>query len=141
MRKQDKTKDACIERRKSVRLRVPLKIEYELKHGKKVLEETFCEDISAGGLRLCLNFPVKEGDAFKTLIHFPSDQKPVEATSQVVWFNKRAEKAKTPKYDVGLRYISICSKDRNRFTYLMCELMLNCFLVNKSQTQPWFFKI
>lgn len=82
MKKRTKAKGR--ERRRTQRLNISIPIKYKILPRKRVLEETLCHDISGGGIRVTLNYPLKKGIKLKTLLHFPSDPKPIVALSKVV---------------------------------------------------------
>jgi hypothetical protein len=125
----------CVERRKAQRLTIPILMSYKIFPRKKILEETFCQDISGNGFRIKTEYPLKQGDRFKTLLHFPFSSEPITATSEVVWCREIAAKGKCARrsYSIGMRYFKIASKDRERFIYLFCELLLNYFLTGKTK--------
>jgi len=139
------------EKRKSQRLKVPVKVRYKLLPKKKILNEIFCYDLSGGGLRLrfgmkgeqikifCqdisgkrfhlrLSYPLQKEDRLKTLMHFPADEKPVAVTSRVVWCRKLRSNGKQ-YYDVGIKHSKFSKKDRERFIFLFCEMMLSYCLI------------
>ncbi len=120
-------KGKFVDRRKTQRLNIPILVKYKIFPRKKLLEETFCQDISGSGFRLKTEYPIKNGERFKTLLHFPSSLKPVTATSEVVWCKEAALKDKFGRrnYNIGIRYLKIAPKDKERFIYLFCELLLN----------------
>ncbi len=115
------------ERRKSQRLKIPLKIHCKWSQKTKVLQEILSQDISGGGMRIKTSKPLKEGFHLKTLLYFPNASKPVHVTSEVVWC-KRKKKAGNIYYDVGVKHLRIAKADRQRFVFLFCETMLNYFL-------------
>lgn len=121
------------ERRKSQRLNISILIKYRILPKSKILDEIFCQDISGGGLKLCSGTFFKKGERLKTLIHFPDDKKPVSAISKVVWCKKRLSKDKL-NYDIGVRHLKIISKDKMRFVFLFCEMMLNYFVLGKGKS-------
>ena len=114
------------EKRRSRRLKIPLMVSYHMLPQKKTLiEKIFAKDISGGGIGLKLNFPLEKGTRLKTLLYFPSENRPVSSISEVVWC-KKARGHKT--FDIGIRHIKILPKDRERFVFLFCETMIDYFL-------------
>jgi len=126
-----KAKGKFKDNRKTHRLKIPLKIEYKLLPRKKILEQSFSEDISGGGFRLSLNRRFNKGDKLKTLIYFPKESCPVTAFSEVVWCKRRLAKNKKI-FDAGIKYIKIAPGDRERFVFLFCEMMINYFVLSRS---------
>jgi len=121
------------ERRKAQRLKIPILISYKVFPRKKIIDETFSQDISGRGFRLKTAYPLKKGDKFKTLLHFPASPAPVTAKSEVVWCKEASTKGKYGRrhYNIGMRYLTIAPKDRDKFIYLFCEMLLNYFLTGK----------
>jgi len=115
------------DRRKASRLNIPLKIEYKLLPKQNILKETSLEDVSGTGLRVNLDYYLNRGSRLKTLLYFPEQENPVTAFSEVVWCKKRpADKEKL--FDVGMKYIKVDQKDKERFVFLFCEAMINYFI-------------
>jgi c-di-GMP-binding flagellar brake protein YcgR len=124
------TKNGSTERRKSDRLFIPLQVSYKLLPRKHVLHQAFSQDISGGGIRLSLNFPLKKGEKLRTFIHLAGDPKPVAAFSKVIWCTKKPGK---DDFDVGVQHVRIDPKDKERFVFLFCEMMINYFIEGKAK--------
>ena len=118
------------ERRKSRRLKVPVKIKYQLLPKRKLVEEIFTKDISGGGLKISTSYALKKGDRLKTLIYFPADARPVTAYSRVVW-QKKVSGRRGKSFDIGMKHLKIASGDKDRFVFLFCEMMINYFIFGK----------
>ena len=114
------------EHRKFNRLPIPMQIEYQVFHRHSLIK-TFCMNISGGGLcfksELCFN----KGDKIKTYIYFRNDFDPVVFMSQVVWCKKEMLNRKAV-FTVGVKYIKMDKKHRERFVFNFGEMMLNYFL-------------
>lgn len=115
------------EKRKTQRLNIPIQVKYKLLSKNRVLNETFSQDISGGGVKLRLSNPLKKGVAIKTLLHFPYDKIPITAYTKVARCNRRLVRGK-PRYDIGMQYVRINPKDRERFVFRFCEMMINHFV-------------
>lgn len=113
------------EKRKAQRINLPIQVSYSLHPKKKVLDETFCHDISGGGLCISFSVRMKKGDRLKTLLHFPNDKKPVTAISKVAWVKKGNMSGGRVFYNTGIKHVGISHEDRTRFVYLFCEMMIN----------------
>lgn len=122
------TKTILKERRKSDRLNIPLVIEHS-SFRKKAAIKTFSSDISGSGMRLSLQHRMERDEKLKILIHFPGDKRPVTAFSKVIWCSPKGA-GKTKIFDTGIKHFKIAPKDRNRFVFLFCELMINYFMRN-----------
>lgn len=116
------------DKRVAQRISVPLRVRYQDLDKKQVSGETYTLDISGGGLRLNLDRPFKKGDMVKTLIYFPYQQTPVTTLNKVIWCRRHPGTSITETFDIGLKYVNIKSKDRERFLYLFCDMMLNYFV-------------
>lgn len=122
------------DKRKTIRLNIPLSIEYKLLPRKRILKQCFLENISGGGLMFTLEHCLNKGDRLKTLIYFPEEPKPVAAFSKVVWCKKISGKDKR-NFNVGIKYIKLDPKDKERFVFLFCELMINYFIFRELRIQ------
>lgn len=120
-------RQVSVDRRKAQRLDMPMRIQYKLMSRKKTLQETFCRDLSGGGVRLTLDHSLKKGSKLITHLYFPEESSPVTAITSVVWCKKIMRENKKPVFDTGMKYIKIIPKDRERFVCLFCETMLNYF--------------
>ncbi len=126
-----KTRKKRSEKRKSQRLKIPLRLEYKRLRGKGKAEKTIAHDVSGSGLGIRLEEPLKKGDKLKILLHFANDPKPVTLTSEVVW-HKKTGKGKKVFYDTGIRHVKVPVKDRERFIFLFCEMMINFLTLGKN---------
>jgi len=118
-----------VEKRKTSRLHIPLNIEYRVMPKQKIIKEKLT-DISGGGVKLTLDSPLKKGERLKTLIYFPEERLPITAFSEVVWCKPRMVNNKK-KFDLGVKYVKITPRDRNRFIFVFCEMMINYFILGK----------
>lgn len=118
------------ERRRFDRLFIPLQVNYRLFPKKRLLHQAFSQDISGGGIRLSLNYPLKKGEKLRTFIYLAGDPKPVAAFSKVIWCRKKAGKE---AFDVGVQHVRIDHKDKERFVFLFCEMMINYFIEGKTK--------
>ena len=106
-------------------------MQYHFSSKKKTLiEEVFTKDISGGGVGIRLGKPLKVGTRLKTVIYFPNDTRPVSSMSEVVWCRKVSHKGKA-SFDVGIKHLKIIPRDKERFVYLFCEMMINYFVLSK----------
>ena len=119
------------ERRRHQRLEAFLEIDYRLVTKVAKRKSVHCDNMSEGGMKIRLPNSMPEGSKFKTLIHFPDDDKPVGALCEVVWCRRCTDYDKTKLYDIGLRHININRKDKERFAYLFCKMMINSFIFGK----------
>ena len=118
------------DRRKSQRLKIPIQIRYKLLPHKRVLEETLTQNVSGGGMGLRLSQPLRKNDKLKVFLNFPTDPKPITAISEVTWCKKESVGRKG-FYKAGIKHIKIVPKDKERFVFLFCEMMINYLTVGR----------
>lgn len=121
---------AANEKRMAQRIEIPIQVKYKYLPHMGALEEAIAQNISGSGIRLKLPHPLKKGDRLKILLYFPSDRQSVTALSEVVWCRKVSQE-KVAYYDLGIRYIRIAPKDRERFIFRFCEMMINVLTLGK----------
>ena len=118
------------ERRMAQRIKVPLRVKYKILNRLNIMEENITQDVSGTGYKMLLKRHCPKGQKVKTLLYFPLDKKPVLAISEVAW-SKGIVKEGKAFYEVGLKHIKILPKDRDRFVFLFCEMMVNFFTLGK----------
>jgi len=119
------------EKRKTQRINVLLEVKCQSYFKKNMLFGTLLtSDVSGGGIRLRLEKPLEIGTKLKTYLYFTKGGKPIVAYSHVVWC-KKLEKKQKIYFDVGIQYLKIVSKDKERFVFLFCELMVNYFMLQR----------
>lgn len=112
------------ERRKAQRLEIPLAVKYKILPHKRIVLGAVTQDVSGGGVSLKSNVPFKKGQQLKVLVYLPGDPKPVTSMSEVVWSRKAGE-GKEAYYKIGVKFMKIVPKDKQRFVFLFCEMMIN----------------
>lgn len=112
------------EKRRAQRLNIPIKVKYKLFRKKRILEEIFTQNISGSGIGIKASKLLVKGSKIRTLLQFPGDSTPIAAVGEVMWCKKVGIKNK-PCYDTGIKHIRIIPKDRERFVFLFCEMMIN----------------
>jgi len=121
------------EKRRSRRLRIPLKIEYATLSKTRSICETICSDISGGGIGIISRHPLKKGEKVRTLLYSPEDKRPVEAMSVVTRCRKTEDHAGQEIYDIGLKHVTISKSDQRRFLALLMETFVGYFLLDKKK--------
>ncbi len=117
-------KSYSAERRKYIRLNSVFPVEIYLrntpKSGKSQVIQAFTRDISLGGLCLSVNNPdasltsmVHDGSTFDITINMPVSHRPIEASVQAAWHDKR-ESARHKQLLIGVFYDKIDASDRKR---------------------------
>lgn len=121
------------EKRKADRLDINMQVKYHVLPRKKILEETFSQNVSGNGLQLKVNYPLKKDDRLKTFLYFPNDPKPIRAISKIIWCKKVISKKKKPHFNIGVKHEKILTKDKTRFIFLFCEMMIDYFLIKREK--------
>lgn len=80
-------------------------------------------DVSGGGVRLRLGYPIGRGKRIDMLMYFPDDPKPVGITARSVWC-----KEEKMGFNIGLQYIEF--KDKEKFIMLFCGMMVDYFVLS-----------
>jgi len=120
------------ERRKAQRLNIPIPVKFRRFGKKGTYRESNCQNISGSGIMLCLDLPVKKGDKFEMLIHLSGDPIPVETVVEVMWCKKNTQYRNKPFFNCGMKYVKIKPRDRERFVFLFCELMMEYCMSEKN---------
>ncbi|MCQ9207547.1 MAG: PilZ domain-containing protein [Omnitrophica bacterium] len=122
------------EKRKAQRLPIPIKIDYKFlpqKTSKNTFYNTYCDNISGTGLGLSFDSYLKKGTCLKLRIHFPGDVQPVAVMAEVAWCKEVAKTKIEPCFRTGVQYTHISENEKERFTLLFCEMMMNYFILGE----------
>jgi hypothetical protein len=120
------------EKRRYQRLTIPVPLKFKFLHMRGILKDAVAQNISGGGIALSLGYPAEKNTRLKILLYFPSSSRPVTALSEVMWCRKISVR-KGKKYDVGVKYIKIMPRDRERFVFLFCEMMVNYLALGRTK--------
>lgn len=126
------------DKRKTQRLAIPLRVRYRVISGrnkKNPWQETMICDISGGGMRLQLDYPVEKGSRVDMRIYFPDDPKPVDAIAKSIWCRRKKANKKKISFDIGLQYAGLKEEDRERFIMLFCGMMVDYFVLSDREKQ------
>jgi len=119
-----KINDRLIERRRYIRLRTPISVEYTVQEAEGVYKAV-TKDISADGLRFESYAKELTVDC---IIAFSLDisgaHNPVHAKGKVVWKKKLSLEDKAP-YDVGVEFTEIEEDNKNTFLKFLCDIIYN----------------
>lgn len=114
--------DGFRERRRYVRLLVPVTVEYFSPDGTKV-SKTTAKNISADGLRFeTTDKSLKESDRLEVKLGIEGAANPIHATAEIVWKKKLSLEDKSP-FDVGLEFTGIEEDNKNTFLKNMCDMI------------------
>lgn len=117
-----KIKDALIERRRYVRLKTPIDIQYTVPDTGSVLK-TASKNISADGIRFeTMNKSIRESDILELKMVIADAPNPVHAKAKVIWKKKISLEDAAP-YDCGLEFTEIEEDNKNTFLKFLCDLI------------------
>lgn len=117
-----KTKDTFVERRRYVRLLVPLKISYTIPGSGKIYQAV-TKNLSADGLRFDITDPsIKEADLLELKIDVPSAPNPIHAKGTIIW-RKRLSLEDGSPFDCGVEFTEIEEDNKNSFLKYLCDLI------------------
>lgn len=118
----NKTKDGFRERRRYIRLKIPVELSYFSGNGGKV-SKAVSTNISADGLRFQTeDRSINEGDSLELKLSMPGAANPIHAKAKVVWSKRISLEDGSPS-DVGLEFIDIEEDNKNTFLKNFCDLM------------------
>lgn len=128
-----KAKDSFIERRRYVRLEMPIDVSYTVPETGKMLN-TNTKNISADGMRFeTLNSSIKESDILEIKMVIRDAPSPVHAKAKVIWKKKISLEDMAP-YDCGLEFTEIEEDNKNTFLKFLCDLIYTIKKGSKNAT-------
>ncbi|MFH1061456.1 MAG: PilZ domain-containing protein [Candidatus Omnitrophota bacterium] len=74
------------------------------------IEVSKAQDISTGGLRIATDSPLDVGTKLNIEVNITGSSTPYYAIGEVVWYKEKNE-AVDKKFDMGIRFIRIVSKE------------------------------
>ena len=117
-----KEKKDFIDRRRYVRLKVPINISYTIPETGNILD-TSTKDVSADGIRFeTTNKSIKESDILELKMVIQDAPNPVHAKAKVIWKKKMSLEDAAP-YDCGLEFTEIEEDNKNTFLKFLCDLI------------------
>ena len=111
------------ERRKFIRLEVPVNLKYIAK-GNSAQKEVTTKDLSCEGLRFTNNEGLEEGVLLELNLDIPDTSNPVHVNGKVAWA-KRASTEDGSLFDIGVEFIKIEEDNKNTFLKYLCDLIYN----------------
>lgn len=109
------------EKRKFLRLNMPVEMEYVLPGANKICTAV-TNDIAAGGLRFATNEQLQKDLNFEIKLKLPNVQNPVHASGRVAWLKKLTLEDSAP-FDVGVEFLKIEEDNKNTFLKYLCDLI------------------
>ncbi len=111
------------ERRKFIRLEIPVDLKYVIE-GSSMRQEVTTKDLSCDGLRFVSEEGVKEGSALELNLNIPSANNPVHINGNVVWAKRLSLEDGSP-FEVGVEFLKIEEDNKNTFLRYLCDLIYN----------------
>ncbi|MBU1006463.1 MAG: PilZ domain-containing protein [Candidatus Omnitrophica bacterium] len=111
-----------IEKRKSVRLNMPIKVDYRsLRQDFSMSSTCLSQDISTGGMRVRIQKKPDESFPVGLKISLPDERQPVLAEGEIAWLKEITGEDEGPigDYEAGLRFAEISGFDRSRIARLL----------------------
>ena len=109
------------ERRKFIRLEVPLELKFIVEKDH-VRREVTTKDISCEGLRFISEHPIKEGVSLELNLNIPVASNPVHMKGKVVWLKRLSTTDSSPS-EVGIEFTHIEEDNKNTFLKYLCDLI------------------
>jgi len=117
-----KIKDMLIERRRYIRLQIPVNMTYVAPESNKICS-TVAKNISADGLRFeTVDKDVKPGGVLELKLSISGVSSPVHAKAKVIWKKKLSLEDAAP-FNVGLEFTEIEDDNKNTFLKFLCDLL------------------
>jgi len=109
------------ERRKYIRLEVPVQLKYILE-GKPIRKEVTTKDLSCDGLRFISAEDLKTDIELEMDIIIPKAANPVHVKGKAVW-SKRLTLEDGSPFEVGVEFVKIEEDNKNTFLKYLCDLI------------------
>lgn len=112
-----------IEKRRFVRVDVPIRIRYQIEGKKDSRAEGISKNIGGMGICVHLSRELSIGSLLKLTLAIPGVPEPVETKARVVWIDK-AESVLSDfrgDFEAGLRFTSISRVGRAAIVNFICE--------------------
>ena len=110
------------ERRKYVRINIPLEVSYGLQGKQGVYYKSVTKNISANGARFCIEEELPKGTVLDIAIKIPTKPQPIPIKARIVWTKKQSEQGKDV-YDSGFEIVEIDESCKSEFFQYLCTLM------------------
>ena len=109
------------ERRKFIRLEVPVELKY-IATGGTARREVTTKDLSCEGLRFTSDEDLKKGSGLELNLDIPNASNPVHIDAKVVWTKRLSTEDGSP-FDVGIEFTKIEEDNKNTFLKYLCDLI------------------
>ena len=120
----NKMKDKLVERRRYIRLEVPVKVTYTIPELHKTYT-TAAKNISADGIRFeTHDKSLKESTVIELKLDIPNVPSAVHVKGRVIWKSRLSLEDGAP-FDVGVEFLEIEEDNKNTFLKFLCDLIYN----------------
>lgn len=110
------------ERRRYVRLNIPLQVGYIIQGKKGTRGNSITKNISPNGARFVIEKELPKGTIVDIDIKIPAKPEPIPIKAKVVWSKKEAVQGKDI-YDAGFEFVQIPEESKQVFFQYLCNLM------------------
>jgi len=119
-----KRRDEFIERRKYIRIKVPIGIIYS-RPGDDVVHRSVSKDISSEGIRFeTESAAVRKSDPINLVLEIPNARNPVHVKGRVAW-KKRLSLADGSPFDLGVEFEKVEEDNKSTFLKFLCNIIYN----------------
>jgi c-di-GMP-binding flagellar brake protein YcgR len=110
------------EKRKFIRLDIPVKVCYNLPGESAQTIESVCRNISAVGVRFLAKSEIKPGSQIDLSLSLPDINESIPIKAEVVWTKEDFSQGNRA-FDTGLKFIHIDEEKRKIFLQYLCDRM------------------
>ena len=113
------------ERRRFIRLEVPIELKYVVEDdASQMRRRVATKDLSCDGLRFISEQKIGEGAVLDLNLTIPGANNPVHIKGKAVWSRKISSEDAAP-VEVGVEFIQIEEDNKNTFLKYLCDLIYN----------------
>lgn len=111
------------ERRKFIRLQIPVELKY-ITEGDPTRKELTTKDLSCEGLRFVSKAEIKKGTNLELNLDIPNANNPVHINGKVAWTKRLSTEDGSP-FEMGVEFVKIEEDNKNTFLKYLCDLIYN----------------
>jgi c-di-GMP-binding flagellar brake protein YcgR len=112
-----------VEKRRFVRVDVPIRVWYRLKEKGVAKSEAISKNIGGGGICIHVSHTFAAGSLLKLTLGILGVSEPIETEAEVLWVEKRekGDEGFRTDYEAGLKFTSLSNVDRASIINFICE--------------------
>jgi len=107
------------ERRRFIRIEIPLKVRIE---GGGASQEVVTKNISPIGMRFEIDRELDASGGLDLSLFIPTSKEPISMKGKVVWQKKVSLEDGAP-FDVGLEIVEVADENKNTLLKYLCDLL------------------